>query len=280
MIEGGGVQRQASKARATVDPEEVAKFDALAADWWDPNGPMATLHRQGPARLSFLREALTPLTKATGTEIRSFANLAILDIGCGGGLVSEPLARLGATVTAIDASGETLAAARAHAEEAGLAIDFRQTTAEALLADGAQFDAAVSLEVIEHVPDPAAFVAAAAALIRPGGRLVLSTLNRTAKSFAMAIVGAEYLLRILPRGTHSWRRFIKPSELGHMLRDAGLEVTAISGIVYNPLDRGWRLSKHDLDVNYILVGAKPPSPWTKPQKKRGPAWRPRSIRKN
>jgi len=240
--------------KAGVDESEVERFDALAQDWWNPQGPMAPLHRQGPARLAFLRRQLAPADKAA--TLRPLEGMEILDLGCGGGLVAEPLARMGATVTGIDAAPEVLAVARVHAAETGLTIDYQEVQAEGLLRSGRRFDAVVSLEVIEHVPDPQAFVATASGLLRPQGTLVLSTLNRTPKSFAMAIVGAEYLLRWLPRGTHSWRRFLKPSEVGRLLRDEGLEIADLAGIVYNPLDRGWRLSDRDLDVNYILAARK------------------------
>ncbi len=247
---------EGAEGSPAFDPEEVEKFDALAEDWWDPMGPMAPLHRQGPARLAFLRETLLPLSKAEPSSLVPLNGLELLDLGCGAGLVSEPLARLGAKVTAIDASGQAIAAARTHAAESGLKIDYRNCSAESLLDQGMSFDAVVSLEVIEHVPDPEAFVELAGALVRPNGLLALSTLNRTAKSFALAIVGAEYVLRWLPRGTHSWRRFLKPSEVGRMLRQTGFTVSAAKGIVFNPLDQGWRLSQHDLDVNYILAARK------------------------
>ncbi|MEO1191641.1 MAG: bifunctional 2-polyprenyl-6-hydroxyphenol methylase/3-demethylubiquinol 3-O-methyltransferase UbiG [Pseudomonadota bacterium] len=241
---------------AEADPDEVARFAALAEEWWDPNGPMAPLHRQGPARLAFLRSALSPLGTARQKSLKPLAGLTVLDLGCGGGLVSEPLARLGASVTAIDATAELVEVARRHAEEGNLDIDYRCTTAEALVESGAVFDAVVSLEVIEHVPEPEAFLSAATSLLRPGGVIAVSTLNRTRKSFALAIVGAEYILRWLPRGTHNWRRFLKPSEIARLLRAEGCQVTTAKGIVYNPLDQGWRLSDRDLDVNYILAARK------------------------
>ncbi len=240
----------------SIDSEEVEKFDALAEDWWDPNGPMGPLHRQDPARLAFLRKALQPLSSEAETSVVPLKGLSILDLGCGAGLVSEPLARLGAKVTAVDASPQAIVAAKAHAEDSGLVIDYRNSNAETLTEKGLAFDIVVSLEVIEHVTDPADFLRLATGLLRPGGVIALSTLNRTAKSFALAIVGAEYLLRWLPRGTHSWRRFLKPSEIGRLLRGQDCSVTQAAGIVFNPLDQTWRLSQRDLEVNYILAARK------------------------
>jgi len=237
----------------SVDAGEVAKFAGLARDWWDPEGPMAPLHRMNPARLAFIRDRLAADRRA----LRPLAGLRLLDLGCGAGLLSEPLARMGATVVGADASAEALAVAREHASEQGLAIDYREATAEALLAAGESFDAVLALEVIEHVADPAAFLAAAGALVRPGGQLLLSTINRTAKAFLMAIVGAEWVLRLLPRGTHDWRRFLTPAELKHLLRRQGFEVAETKGLVLNPLDGRWRLSDRDLDVNYLMSAEKP-----------------------
>ncbi len=246
--------------QGSVDRAEIEKFARLAERWWDPAGPMRPLHRLNPLRLAFLRDrlvALRPDGPAAPGSLKPLAGLRLLDLGCGAGLVSEPLARMGATVVGADAAEESLAVACAHAAEAGLAIDYRCTTAEALAAAGERFDAVVALEIVEHVAAPAAFLADAAALVRPGGELLLSTLNRTAKAYLMAIVGAEWVLRWLPRGTHEWKRFLKPSEIARLLRPEGLTVGAVKGLVYNPLDGAWRLSDRDFDVNYLLAAQKP-----------------------
>ncbi|HKW52049.1 MAG TPA: bifunctional 2-polyprenyl-6-hydroxyphenol methylase/3-demethylubiquinol 3-O-methyltransferase UbiG [Stellaceae bacterium] len=240
---------------STVDSAEIARFAASAASWWDPNGEFRPLHQLNPIRLTFIRDRLAA---HFGRDIRAtkpFAGLRLLDIGCGGGLVSEPMARLGAAVTGIDAAGQALAVARAHAAGAGLDIDYREAAAEDLAAAGESFDAVLALEIVEHVTDPALFLAAAARLVRPGGGFVAATLNRTPKAFLFGIVGAEYLLRWLPRGTHQWRKFLRPSELAAGLRPHGLAAKEISGVSYNPLARRWALSR-DLDVNYLLFAAK------------------------
>jgi len=242
-----------SPGSGSVDAGEVEKFARLAKDWWDPKGPMAPLHRMNPARLAFVRDRLA----VDRGSMRPLAGLRLLDLGCGGGLLSEPLARMGATVVGADATGEILEVARRHAADQGLAIDYRETTAEALLAAGEAFDAVLALEVVEHVAEPGAFLASAAGLVRPGGQLLLSTINRTAKSYLMAIVGAEWVLRVLPRGTHDWRRFLTPAELARLVTAQGLRVSETRGLVLNPLDRGWRLSDRDLDVNYLLAAEKP-----------------------
>ena len=239
----------------TVDPAEIEKFSAMAADWWDPDGKFRPLHRLNPVRLGFIRDHLAGHFGRDPLGETPLAGLEILDIGCGGGLLAEPLARLGARVTGIDAAAENIEMARLHAAESGLEIDYRAATAETLADRGESFDAVLNMEVVEHVADVTAFMTAAAGLVGPGGATVVATLNRTPKSFLLAIVGAEYLLRWLPRGTHDWRRFLRPSELARFLRAAGLEVTEISGLAYNPLSDAWRLSR-DTDVNYMVFAVK------------------------
>jgi 2-polyprenyl-6-hydroxyphenyl methylase/3-demethylubiquinone-9 3-methyltransferase len=241
---------------ASVDPDEVAKFAALAGQWWDPAGKFAPLHRLNPARLTFIRDRIAAHTGRDPLAERPLAGLRVLDIGCGGGLLCEPLARLGAQVTGIDAAEQNVAVAAEHAAEAGLDIDYRHGTAEDLAEAGAGFELVLNMEVVEHVADVAAFLQASAALVAPGGAMALATLNRTPKSFALAIVGAEYVLRWLPRGTHDWRRFLRPSELVASLRAAGLETRELTGVAYNPLTGAWRLAPHDLEVNYMVFAVK------------------------
>ncbi len=244
-----------SGPNATLDPHELERFERLAGEWWDPNGKFRPLHQQGPARLGFIRDALARhFDRAAGT-LNPLKGLSILDVGCGGGLVCEPLARLGAQVTGIDPTGDAIAVARRHAEVQGLAIAYRTARAEDLRDSGESFDAVVCLEVIEHVPDVAAFLEVIAKLVRPGGVLVLSTLNRTWKSYALAIVAAEYVLGWLPRGTHDWQRFVTPEELRSHLGAAGLGVPQVSGIVYDVMRDEWRLDP-DCDVNYIAAAAR------------------------
>ncbi len=248
-------RRTAPGEGASVDPEEVAKFAALAQDWWDPDGKFQPLHRLNPARLGFIRDRVAAHYGREPLAQRPFAGLSVLDIGCGGGLLAEPVARLGADVLGIDPSQENVGVAALHAAESGLAIDYRRTTAEALAEAGAAFDVVLNMEVVEHVAEAAAFLAACGALVKPGGAMVLATLNRTPKAFALAIVGAEYVLGWLPRGTHDWRRFLRPSELAALLRRQGLEVTELAGLTYNPLSGAWRLGTN-LDVNYMAFAIK------------------------
>ncbi|WP_426957178.1 bifunctional 2-polyprenyl-6-hydroxyphenol methylase/3-demethylubiquinol 3-O-methyltransferase UbiG [Muricoccus radiodurans] len=233
----------------TVLTGEVAKFDALAARWWDPRGPMAPLHAMNPLRTGWIAERLRQLHQGQGGDL---TGLSVLDVGCGAGLAAEALARRGARVTGIDMAGDALAAARAHAAAGGLDIAYRQSRPED---EAGPYDAVTALEVIEHVADRDAFLAALARLVRPGGMVFLSTLNRTPRSFLFAKLGAEYLLRLLPRGTHDWRMFVTPAELGTGLRRAGLRVTDIAGMVSSPLTGGWRESR-DVAVNYIAAAVR------------------------
>lgn len=237
-----------TEARGTAVEAEIRKFGALASRWWDPAGPMKPLHRMNPLRTGWIAARIA---RAHGRPERELKGLTILDVGCGAGLASEAFARMGAEVTGLDAAGEALEAARDHAAAGGLSIDYRDGTPEALAAEGRTFDAVVALEVIEHVEDRDAFLAALASLVKPGGQVFLSTLNRTARSFLMAKVGAEYVLRMLPVGTHDWRMFVTPGELGALLRRAGLTVTDLAGMTMDPLSGAWRESR-DLGVNYLL----------------------------
>lgn len=235
-------------SRATVSAEEVTRFDALAGEWWDPKGPMRPLHAMNPARIGWIGERLE-------RRFGPSSHPRVLDIGCGAGLASEALARLGCDVVGVDAAPLTIAAARAHAEGQSLTVAYRAGSAEELAEEGARFTAITALEVIEHVPDPAAFVRLLAGLLEPGGLLFLSTLNRTKRSFAVAKLGAEYLLRLLPVGTHDWNKFITPVELGAIAREAGLRVGDASGLSANPVTGQWRISR-DLSVNYLMVAEK------------------------
>jgi len=240
----------------TVDPAEIERFSRNAEEWWDPMGKFAPLHRINPVRIGYIRDRAATHWQRDQLSGNPFAGLTLLDIGCGGGLLSEPMARLGARVTGVDAAERNVATAAMHAEKQVLAIDYRQGTAEALLEAGQQFDIVLALEIVEHVADAPLFLKSCGGLVKPGGLLVLSTINRTAKAWALAIAGAEYVLRWLPRGTHDWRKFLKPSEAVNGLRAGGIETAEIVGVVYSPLSRSWSLSKRDLDVNYMLYGAK------------------------
>lgn len=243
------------EAEASVDAAEIARFEKLAETWWDPNGPMRPLHQMAPVRIGFVRDQAADVFGRDISTDRPFAGLTLLDIGCGGGLMAEPMARLGFAVTAIDAAEKNIAVARRHAEQMGLAIDYRAEPVEALAEAGQTFDVVLALEVVEHVADLDGFLAAAVATSKPAGVMVLSTLNRTAKAFALAIVGVEYVLGWLPRGTHDWRKFVQPAELSAGLRRAGARVTELSGLTYSPLSGRWGLSR-DLGVNYFAVARK------------------------
>jgi 2-polyprenyl-6-hydroxyphenyl methylase/3-demethylubiquinone-9 3-methyltransferase len=241
---------------ASLDPDEVARFSAMARDWWDPAGPLAPLHRLNPTRLAWIRDRIADHFGRDTKSDHPLESLKILDIGCGGGLVTEPLARLGATVTGIDPAAENIAVARHHAAAEGLPIDYRAETAEALAARGETFDVVLILEVVEHVADVPAFVKTAGVLVKPGGLLLASTINRTLKAWALAIVGAEYVLRWLPRGTHSYDKLVTPNELASALVAAGLDVTAETGVMYVPIADRWRLTS-DMDVNYMMAAKRP-----------------------
>lgn len=239
-------------ATPTLDPAEIAKFSALAAEWWNPNGPFGALHRMNPIRLKVVRDAA--MRQFGATPARPLAGLTALDLGCGGGLVSAPLARMGAKVTAIDASPEAIGAARAYATHAGLDIDFQCTTAETLVERNARYDLVAALEIVEHVADVKAFLSAASALVAPGGLLILSTINRTPKARALAITGAERILKWAPEGAHDYDKLVTPEEV--RAGAAKLRWDEPIGIVYNPLGKGWSLSS-DIHVNYMIVGYKP-----------------------
>nr|WP_306127678.1 bifunctional 2-polyprenyl-6-hydroxyphenol methylase/3-demethylubiquinol 3-O-methyltransferase UbiG [Roseovarius sp. MMSF_3350] len=241
----------------TIDTEEVAKFEAMAAEWWDPNGKFKPLHMLNPCRLDYITSQIAAEFDSDLKTSKPFTGLRLLDIGCGGGLLAEPMARLGATVVGADAAAGNIPVAQVHAAQSGLDIDYRNTTAEALAAAGEQFDIVLNMEVVEHVADPATYLTACQRLLKPGGLHVCSTLNRTAKSFAAAIVGAEFIMRWLPKGTHDWTKFITPEELYGLLRDAGLDPVDRKGFVFNPLSWSWALSDRDLAVNYVTTSLKP-----------------------
>jgi 2-polyprenyl-6-hydroxyphenyl methylase / 3-demethylubiquinone-9 3-methyltransferase len=240
----------------TVDPAEVARFAALAATWWDPSGKMGMLHKFNPVRLGFIRDAACRRFDRDPKRLDSLKGLRILDIGCGGGILSEPLARLGAQVVGADPAVPNIEAAKVHAAGAGLTLDYRTSTAEALADAGERFDLVLAMEVVEHVADLALFVQRCAEMVKPGGLLIGATLNRTLKSFALAIVGAEYVLRWLPRGTHRWDKFVTPNEFEAALERNHLRVIQQTGVVYDLLADRWHLAD-DLDVNYMLAAEKP-----------------------
>ncbi len=240
-------------AKSSIDPAEVERFSRIAAEWWDPNGKFAPLHRFNPVRLAFIREQALARFSRDAAARRPFEGLRLLDIGCGGGLLCEPMTRLGFAVTGVDASERNIATASTHAAEQGLSIDYRAATAEALVEGGAPaFDVILNMEVIEHVADPAAFLKTCARLLAPGGLMIVATLNRTLKAFALAKVGAEYVLRWLPVGTHDWNRFLKPEELRGFLAGETVEVDGPFGVVFDPLTGRWSQS-HDTDVNYMMT---------------------------
>ena len=240
----------------TIDPAEVAKFEAMAAEWWDPNGKFKPLHLMNPCRLDYITTQIAAEFDRNLAGPAPFAGLRILDIGCGGGLLSEPMARLGATVVGADAAPRNIPVAQVHAEQSGLSIDYRHTTAEDLAAAGEQFDVVLNMEVVEHVADPLGYLTACQQLLKPGGLMICSTLNRNPKSFVMAIIGAEWVMRWLPKGTHDWAKFITPDELYGLIRQAGLDPVDKKGMVFNPVSWRWAVSDRDLSVNYVTASVK------------------------
>jgi len=240
----------------TIDPAEVAKFEAMAAEWWDTEGKFKPLHLMNPCRLDYITSQIAAEFDRDLTQALPFAGLRILDIGCGGGLLSEPMARLGAEVVGADAAPRNIPVAQIHAAQSGLSIDYRHTTAEAMAEAGEQFDVVLNMEVVEHVADPLGYLTACQQLLLPGGLMICSTLNRNAKSFAMAIIGAEWVMRWLPKGTHDWAKFITPDELYALITGAGLEPVDRKGMVFNPISWKWSVSARDLSVNYVTASVK------------------------
>jgi 2-polyprenyl-6-hydroxyphenyl methylase/3-demethylubiquinone-9 3-methyltransferase len=244
-------------AQSTIDPQEIAKFEAMAAEWWDLEGKFKPLHMLNPCRLDYITSQIAAEFARDLDQPKPFEGLRILDIGCGGGLLCEPMARLGATVVGVDAAPRNIPVAQVHAEQSGLTIDYRVGTAEDMAAAGEQFDVVLNMEVVEHVADPLGYLTACRMLLKPGGLHICSTINRNPKSFAMAIVGAEWVMRWLPKGTHDWAKFITPDELFSLLQQAGLDPVDRKGFQFNPINWSWRLSDRDLSVNYVTASVKP-----------------------
>jgi 2-polyprenyl-6-hydroxyphenyl methylase/3-demethylubiquinone-9 3-methyltransferase len=240
----------------TINYAEIAKFTAMAEEWWNPNGKFKPIHAFNPVRLQYIRQHLLTHFGRDGTEMRPFTGLRILDVGCGGGLLCEPLARLGAEVTGIDAAERNIAIARIHAEQSGLDIDYQTTTSEALAAAGQSFDVVLNMEVVEHVDNVPLYMKSCADLVRPGGLMLTATINRTLRARALAVFAAERVLRWLPVGTHDWNKFLTPDEIKALIRRNGLKVTAETGVVYHPLADEWRQSP-DMGINYMVMAARP-----------------------
>jgi 2-polyprenyl-6-hydroxyphenyl methylase/3-demethylubiquinone-9 3-methyltransferase len=249
----------ATSSASTVDAAEIAKFEAMAAEWWNPNGKFKPLHMLNPCRLDYIIDQIAAEFGRDPKAERPFAGLRLLDIGCGGGLLCEPMTRLGADVVGADAAARNIPVARLHAEQMGLDIDYRHTTAEDLAAAGERFDVVLNMEVVEHVPDPLTYLSACRQLLKPGGLMICSTINRNPKSYLMAIIGAEHVMRWLPKGTHDWNKFITPDELFDLLSEAGLDPVDRKGFVFNPVAWRWSISNRDLSVNYVTASVKPKS---------------------
>ncbi len=245
------------ESQTTVDPSEVAKFEAMAAEWWDPNGKFKPLHMLNPCRLDYIVDQVSAEFTRDPRQPKPFEGLRILDIGCGGGLLCEPMARLGATIVGADAAPRNIPVAQTHAQQSGLTIDYRHTTAEDMAAAGEQFDVVLNMEVVEHVADPLAYLTACQQLLKPGGLMICSTINRNPKSYVMAIIGAEHVMRWLPKGTHEFSKFITPDELFDLITRAGLDPVDRKGFVFNPIGWSWSLSHKDLSVNYVTASVKP-----------------------
>lgn len=246
----------AEAARSTIDQSEVDRFSAMAAEWWDPTGKFKPLHKFNPVRLAYLRDTIAAEMGRDPRAARPLEGLRVLDIGCGGGLLSEPVARMGADVVGADPSERNIGIASTHARETGVAVDYRAVTAEQLAEAGETFDIVMNMEVVEHVADVEFFLTTCASMVRPGGLMFVATINRTMKAMALAILGAEYVLRWLPKGTHQYEKLVRPEEIERPLNTGGMDVFARTGVFFNPLSNQWNLSK-DMDVNYMLVARKP-----------------------
>ncbi len=243
-------------SETTINDAEIAKFTAMAEEWWDPKGKFKPLHKFNPVRLTYIRDNLISHFGRDTTVMRPLEGLKIVDIGCGGGLLCEPLTRLGATVTGVDAAERNITIAKIHAEKSGLDIDYRVTTSEALVAAGEKFDVVLNMEVVEHVDNVPLYMKSCADLVAPGGLMFTATLNRTARAFALAVVGAEYVLRWLPKGTHDWRKFLTPNEIHSLITRNGLKVIENKGVVFHPIADEWRLSE-DTGINYMVLANRP-----------------------
>ncbi len=245
-----------AEARTTIDQVEVDRFSAMAAEWWDPTGKFKPLHKINPVRLAYIRDHVSAHFGRDPKAHRPLDGLRILDIGCGGGLLSEPVARMGANVLGADASERNIGIASTHAAQTGVEVDYRAVTAESLAAAGETFDVVLNMEVVEHVADVEFFISTCASMVRPGGLMLISTINRTFKAAALAIVGAEYVLGWLPRGTHQYEKLVRPEELEAPLKTSGMEVVEMKGVFFNPLHNQWNLSA-DIDVNYMVLARRP-----------------------